>query len=180
MMNLTAKLQLVAPVVSASDLERMREVMSLTADDVSDSRLQSLFLQAASAVEEFCGRIYRRSKWQLVFGGTGRSVFLPIFPVYQIDSVLVDGVEVESGGWKLLPAAGGWRLDLTVPAVESLAVDIFAGYGEGMTCPPVFDAVVLSVASDLFEHREAQSEINLTGNKTISAALASLAFYNAG
>lgn len=178
-MDLTAKFRLTAFTPSAEDLAKLREILSLVEGEESDELLGRLFRRAVSLAEEYCGRIYRRSEFRLEFGGSGDELFLPLFPVAELLTATADGEELSKLEFRLLPAPGGWKVRFTEPVRESLTLKLSAGYSEEET-PELFEAVVLQIAADLYEHREAQSETSLTGNGNFRRALELLRFYPGG
>lgn len=178
-MDLTAKFRLTAFTPTEDDLAKLREILSLVEGEESDELLGRLFRRAVSLAEEYCGRIYRRSEFRLEFGGSGDELFLPLFPVAELLTATADGEELSKLEFRLLPAQGGWKVRFAEPVRESLTLKLSAGYSEEET-PELFEAVVLQIAADLYEHREAQSETSLTENGNFRRALELLRFYPGG
>ena len=175
-MDLTAKFRLTSFTPSTEDLAKLREILSLVDGEESDELLGRLFRRAVSIAEEYCGRIYRRGQFRVEFGGNGDELFLPLFPVDKVLSAVADGTELQETEFRLLPAPGGWKVCFPDPVRESLTLMVSAGYGDGET-PELFEAVVLQIAADLYEHRESQSETSLTENGNFRRALELLRFY---
>ena len=175
-MNLTAKFRNGPFEVAADDIAKLREVLSLVEGEESDELLGRIFRRAVSAVEEYCGRVYRAGTWTLLFAGSGDAAFLPLFPVSAVTAAKADGEALEPGAFRLLPEAGGWGVRLTDPVSESLELTVSAGYAEG-ALPDAFEAAVFQVAADLYEHREAQSEVSLSENRTLKFCHEPLRFY---
>ena len=94
-------------------------------------------------------------------------------------SANADGEVLEKSKFRLLPISGGWKVRLSEPVRETLTLTVSAGYGDGEE-PALFEAVILQIAADLYEHREAQSENSLMENGNFRRALELLRFYPGG
>lgn len=181
------------PTVTSADAEALAEVLDLTPDTgapvtnggavVASSGdtdfLIRLYRRALDAIERHTGRIMRPSGLRLVLAADGESqTVLPVFPVTAVTAVSLDGVPLT--GWTASPTATGMQLSLASPVTGSLIVDVTAGYAEPLLPPPAFEAAVLALAADMYEHRESQSEVNLYENRQLKFVLADLKFYNCG
>jgi len=59
----------------------------------------------------------------------------------------------------------------------AVIVQYIAGYGpSSLTVPPIAKRIIISIAADMFEHIESQSDIVLTQNYTSKISLESIAF----
>lgn len=178
-MNLTAKFRVAQFEPTADDIAHLREQLSLVDGEETDALLGRMFRRGVSAAEEYCSRVYRESKWRLEFAGSGDAVFLPLFPVSAVNSAVADGVTLDASGFRLVPAAGGWRVRLADPVSESLTLTVTAGYSAAAV-PDWFEASVQMIAADLYEHRESQSEVSLTENRLLKFCLEPHRFFAGG
>lgn len=178
-MDLTAKFRISPFEPTVDDIAHLREQLSLVEGEESDALLGRMFRRGVSAAEEYCGRVYRESAWQLEFAGSGDAVFLPLFPVSAVTAAVADGVELDSSGFRLVPAAGGRRVRLSAPVRESLTLTVTAGYSAAAV-PDWFEASVQMIAADLYEHRESQSEVSLTENRLLKFCLEPHRFFAGG
>lgn len=178
-MDLTAKFRISPFEPTDDDVAHLREQLSLVEGEESDALLGRMFRRGVSAAEEYCNRVYRESAWRLEFAGSGDAVFLPLFPVSAVTAAVADGVELDAEGFRLVPAAGGWRVRLADPVSESLTLTVTAGYG-AEAVPDWFEASVQMIAADLYEHRESQSEVSLTENRLLKFCLEPHRFFAGG
>ena len=178
-MDLTAKFRISPFEPTDDDVAHLREQLSLVEGEESDALLGRMFRRGVSAAEEYCNRVYRESAWRLEFAGSGDAVFLPLFPVSAVASAVADGVELDADGFRLVPAAGGWRVRLADPVSESLTLTVTAGYSAAAV-PDWFEASVQMIAADLYEHRESQSEVSLTENRLLKFCLEPHRFFAGG
>lgn len=178
-MDLTAKFRISPFEPTDDDVAHLREQLSLVEGEESDALLGRMFRRGVSAAEEYCNRVYRESAWRLEFAGSGDAVFLPLFPVSAVTAAVADGVELDAEGFRLVPAAGGWRVRLADPVSESLTLTVTAGYSTAAV-PDWFEASVQMIAADLYEHRESQSEVSLTENRLLKFCLEPHRFFAGG
>lgn len=180
--------QLITPPAAGSDVPAaMREYLNLSTGVDSDTFLSSLYLRAESIVVNRTGLTCLHCTWQLYFSGNGNSLRLPLFPVSAaaLLSPAPDGFPVGDGdgvqpSFTLRHAAGccmELAFDRMIEGYWTVQVD--AGYAAG-TMPPAAAAAIFAIAADLYEHREAESEVSLTENRAVRMALDSLTFYHAG
>ena len=179
--------------VTSADAEKLAEVLDLTADTgapvtsggavVAGSGdtafLIALYRRALDAVERHTGRIMRPCALRIVLRAANESAAtLPVFPVTSVTGVTVGGEALT--GWTAAASPAGTVVTLPASVTGDVTVDVTAGYAAPLEPPPTFEAAVLSVAADMYEHREAQSEVNLYENRQLRFVLADLKFYNCG
>ena len=180
-MKLSAIDYLATATVTDADAAKLAEVLDLTAETGSADTafLKALFARALDAVERHTGRVWRPCTMRLTFALDGETeIPLPVRPVSGVSAVTLNGEPLT--GYALTAMTGGKALVLAAPASGELTVDVAAGYAEPLTAPPAFEAAVLAVAADMYEHREAQSEVSLTENRTLKFVLAALTIPNVG
>jgi len=178
MLSCVKKFQTSIPSPGSDVLAQVREYLNLGTSE-SDALLTSLYQRAESMVETHTGHIFKPSSWSLEYRGAGTLLKIGLYPVSAILTVTVDGTAVTSGDYEFRATPGGYEIELVTAAEESAVVTLTAGYVSPMVVPPVAEALILAVVADLYEHRESQSEISLTENKTFKRALDSLTFFNA-
>lgn len=181
--------QLITPPAAGSDIPAaMREYLNLVSGVDTDSFLSSLYLRAASIVENRTGMTCLPCTWKLFFNGSGNSLRLPLFPVASAGNLspaagfptgaVLDGVQPS---FILQPAAGYfWEIVFDSQINGSWTVQVDAGYKEPDHLPPAAEAAIFAIAADLYEHREAESEGNLAESRAVRMALDSLTFLHAG
>lgn len=182
------------PTITAADAQALAEVLSLTADTGAPAPVSSgggapaggdtdylirLYRRALDAIERHTGRFMRQSGLRVVFAAAGETVAtLPVFPVSAVTAVSVNGETLT--GYTVSTSPSGTVVTLAAPVTGDLAVDVTAGYVAPLEPPPTFEAAVLMLAADMYEHRESQSEVNLYENRQLRFVLADLKFYNCG
>ena len=169
------------PNVTDADAEKLAAVLDLTADTgAADTEvLKGLYRRALDAVEKHTGRIMRSSGLRVeLLAESELALTLPVFPVASVDFVIVDGEATTD--YFVSASAAGTRLTLPAPVSGNVVVDVTAGYAAPILPPPCFEAAVLALAADMYEHRESQSEVNLYENRQLKFVLADLKFYNCG
>lgn len=174
------KFQTSIPTPGSDALAQVREYVNLGATEESDTFLTSLYQRAESMIETHTGHIFKPSSWSLEYRGCGTRLKVDMYPVSAILTVTVDGTLLTSADYEFISTSGGYEIVLETAAEESAVVTLTAGYVSPMVVPPVAEALILAVVADLYEHRESQSEVSLTENKTFKRALDSLTFFNAG
>lgn len=179
MLSVTGK-QLIQPASASTALPaEMREYLNLADGVDANAFLSSIYLRAASIVELHTGVTLLPATWIVHFDGTGKLLRLPFFPVSSVISQ--PGSGVQAGSFTLRRAAGyNFDVEFTDPVTGPASLQVSAGYSAPEVPPPALSAAVFAIAADLYEHREAQSEANLTESRTIRRVLDSLTFYHAG
>ena len=184
------------PAITADDIAKLAAVLDLNADTGAPvitsggsggavasggdtALLTSLIQRAIDAIERHTGRIWKTSKLQVVILADNESTLtLPVFPVASVDKVSVGGAETTD--YTVSASAAGTVLTFPAPVSGNVVVDVTAGYAAPILPPPCFEAAVLALAADMYEHRESQSEVNLYENRQLRFVLADLMFYNCG
>lgn len=174
------KFQTSIPSPDADTLAHVREYLNLGTDEETDAFLTSLYQRAESMIETHTGHIFKPSSWSLEYRGTGTILKIGVYPVSAILTVTVDGTLITTDDYEFRATPGGYEIELVTASEESAVVTLTAGYASPLVVPPVAEALILAVVADLYLHRENQSEVNLSENKTFKMALSSLTFYNAG
>lgn len=182
--------QLITPPAAGSDIPAaMREYLNLSPGVDSDTFLSALYLRAADIIENRTGLSCLPCTWKLYFSGDGEILRLPLFPVSAaalLSPVFTPGFPASAGdgvqpSFILQPAAGCYyELAFDRKLEGSWTVQVDAGYRAPEIIPPAAVAAIYAVAADLYEHREAESEGNLTENRTVKMAIDSLTFLHAG
>lgn len=85
--------------------------------------------------------------------------------LYQVDSLSRPG--------RIMPARSQAWPSTDGDSFNAVTVTYVAGYGNYAQVPEVFKAIILLLVADLYEHREAQSEVRLDDNKTVARLLQS-------
>lgn len=181
--------KLITPPAAGSDIPAaMREYLNLSPGVDSDSFLSALYLRAESIVVNRTGLSCMPCTWRVYFSGDGDTLRLPLFPVSgaALLSPVTSGFPAGADdgvhpSFILRPAAGCYyELAFDRRLEGSWTVQVDAGYRAPEIIPPAAVAAIYAVAADLYEHREAESEHNLTENRSVRMALDSLTFYHAG
>ena len=174
-MKLSGIYNLTLPTITDDDAAALAAQLDLTAATGSADAafLKKLLARAVGAVEKHVGRTWHSCSLRAVFSlNSESSVELPTRPVTAVTTVTLNGETVT--GWTLAPVAGGVALQLPAAATGELVVDFTAGYADPVKAPPEFEAAIMAVAADMYEHREAQSEVNLSENRNLRFVLAAL------
>ena len=184
------------PAITADDVKKLAAVLDLTSDTGAPvitsggsggavasggdaALLTDLYRRSLDAIERHTGRIMRESKLQITLLAENESTLtLPVFPVASVDKVYVGGAE--TADYTVSASAAGTRLTFPAPVSGNVVVDVTAGYAAPILPPPCFEAAVLALAADMYEHRESQSEVNLYENRQLKFVLADLNFYHCG
>lgn len=180
MLSCVKKFQTSIPSTGSDVLAQVREYLNLGTDEETDTFLTSLYQRAESMIETHTGHIFKPSSWSLEYRGAGTIMKIGVYPISAILTVTVDGTAITSADYEFRPTPGGYEIELVTAAEESVVVTLTAGYASPLVVPPVAEALILAVVADLYLHRENQSEVSLTENRTFKMALDSLTFYNAG
>lgn len=180
MLSCVKKFQTSIPEPDADTIAQVREYLNLGIDEETDTFLTSLYQNAESMIETHTGHIFKPSSWSLEYRGTGTVLKIGLYPISAILTVTVDGTLIASDDYEFRATSGGYEIELSAAAEVSAVVTLTAGYVSPLVVPPVAEALILAVVADLYLHRENQSEVNLSENRTFRTALNSLTFYNAG
>lgn len=171
-------------------LEELKLAMSITSD-AKDNDLK-LCLEAAITLVE-------KTAWISLINRTMKVIFDQIFPdeillpcppvvsvqsvkYYDTEGVLTTLASTEymvdtiSAPGRIFPA-----FNKTFPSTANIQaavqVEYTAGYGAAASLIPAnIKRIIIAIASDMFEHIESQSEINLTENYTCRYNLDSISF----
>jgi uncharacterized phiE125 gp8 family phage protein len=137
-----------------------------------DAELPGMLAAAREAAENYCNRYWSKTVVDVVFDRfPSGSLYIPLRAVISVDDVsyLADDESTTVTGYaydatrQRLSHPAGWPVNGASPVVRVTAgPDIAAG---GFV-PHAVKAAILMMLSDLFEHRAAQSAVNLYSNPT--------------
>lgn len=176
-------MQLITPPAAPSGVPAdMREYLNLAPGVDSDKFLTDLYLRAAGIVESTTGLTVLQSGYKLYFSGDGTSLRLPLFPVSSAASLSAANPDsVQPGAFSLQPAPGYfWQLVFPEKLSGLYTINVTAGYVSPECVPPAAIGAIYAIAADMYEHREAQSEVKFETSKTIRDALDSISILKAG
>ena len=180
-MNIASIETITAPAVSEADVSALADRLELTADTGAGdtSLLTSIFAQALDAVERHCSRYFRPRTLALTASADADDVaVLAVNPFRGVTSVTLNGAAVAD--YTVSPVPGGAEVRFSRPVTGTVVFTVSAGPSTDAAMPPAAMAAVLAVACDLYEHREAQSEVSLTENRTLRFVLAGITDYCCG
>lgn len=152
--------------------------------DIDDDNLliTSMIKAARQHAERKTGRVLRASTWSWGVAPNGPVLQVPVAPCSECTSILVDGVEVNTGLYSFTPSGSGGneapllaRLELLpdFPIGESVTVNLVAGWAEDNT-PDAIKQWMLVRVSTLYGQREsfvAGVNVNELGHSFVDALL---------
>lgn len=183
-MDWTGIITKTAPATEPVTVTELKDFLRLsgTSDDVL---LGGLITAARAAVEKITGRTFITTVYQLYFDVFPLCIELARPPVQSISSITYideDGVlqtllsseyvvDVASLYGRIVPAYDEEWPD-TQGIINAVCVEYKAGYGDAAASVPApLKEAIKMLASDIYEHPEANVELSLSENKSMSFLL---------
>jgi len=150
--------QIAPPVVEPVTLEEA--LLQCHADaGVEDDFFLYKISAGRKKVEDYVKRSLMPQSWALTIdSGAPYVITLPRPPIIEIESVVVNGIELEPEQYEVLQGLPNRLFLGTQYSGGSLHVEYVAGYGEGKIPEPLVDAIKLFVAYS-YENRSGEAEI---------------------
>jgi uncharacterized phiE125 gp8 family phage protein len=169
-----------APAEEPVSLEEAKQHLRVEIE-TDDALITSLIMAAREHVEMFTRRQLVTATWVWTLDGfLGQVVRLPKPPLQAITTVAyLDGAgtpqtldaslyhvnaAVQPG---VLTPAFGRSWPTTREASDAVTITYVAGYGAAAAVPATLKAAIVLLVGDLYEHREARSEMRLEDNPTV-------------
>ena len=179
MLKYAGKILKTAPSTRFCTTAELGRVLSMTFPEADTAFAQSLIDSATAMLEAKTNHYFCPQTYDVFYTGRGYTARIPLFPVASVTSVTVDDVVLTSEDYTLDMVSGAYEVRLVNAASERVKITLIVGYQSPNLPPPCAKTAVLAIAADLHEHREAQSEVSLTENKSLKYAIEPLKFYNA-
>ena len=162
----------------------------LRIDVTDDDALVGFMIQAArESVEAFLGRTIINTTRDLFldrFPGRAGTILVPFPSLQSVTTVKFFDtagvlttvpsadflVDTSSEPGRITPSPDSLIWEETEAQIRAVEVRYVAGYGSATTdVPEAVRLAIMLMTADLYEHRETQSEIRLTENKTVKSLL---------
>lgn len=168
-----------APALEPVAVSELKTFLSLDGSDF-DSMLSSCIVACRQAVESYTGRTLITTVLQMTLDSFPSVIELARPPVQSITSITY----VDADGSTQTLSSSLYRVDIsslfgrittaygevwpeTQNVSNAVTVEFKCGYGDAASAvPDALKVAIMSLAADMFEHREANSEINLSENRT--------------
>lgn len=172
--RLTAFVKSVPTAFTAAEISSFAEHLRVLEGEYTETELLQCLRAALGAVERETNRIYRSAVFVAAFSADRAKKFaLPVFPVTAVESVADADGEVIAGA-VLHGAGGSYYIEIPEEVSGDILIRFTAGYSDDFPAPECFLAAIFALAADFYEHRTAQSELNLYENRAVKYALNAL------
>jgi len=168
-----------APALEPVTVSELKTFLSLDASTY-DTMLSGYITACRQAIETYTGRTLITTSYQLMFDSFPDIIELARPPVQSITSITY----VDTDGVTQTLSSSLYRTDLislfgriepaygeSWPSIRNVSnavtVEFKCGYGDAAaSVPDALKVAIMSLAADMFEHREANFELNLQENRT--------------
>lgn len=150
--------QITPPAIEPVTLEEVKLHLRIDGNE-EDSYLLGLITAARQRCEEYTRRAFISQKWEFALDGAVDMIYLPRPPVEMIESVTLDGEEVDPANYTLLAANVFYpKVPLKVVNPGGLVIRYTSGYGDNAEhVPKQIRQAILMLIGHLYEAREGQA-----------------------
>lgn len=146
------------PQIEPVTVEEVKQHLRIDGSE-EDNYLASLITVARQRAEEYTRRAFISQTWELALDRADKMIYLPKPPVELIESVTLDGREVDPKNYELLGSNVFYpKIPLNTVKPYGLVIRFISGYGDNPEhVPQAIRQAILMLVGHLYEAREGQA-----------------------